>query len=61
MGRLIPAGTGYAYHQDRKLNQNQNPADIQAALAAEIDAGLIAELQEVDNVEDNGGTASESA
>ena len=61
VGRLIPAGTGYAYHQERKLNQNKNPADLQAALAAEIDAGLIAELQEVDNVEDNGGTASESA
>ena len=61
VGRLIPAGTGYAYHQERKLNQGKNPADLQAALAAEIDAGLIAELQEVDNVEDNGGTASESA
>ena len=55
------AGTGYAYHQERKSNQGKNPADLQAALAAEIDAGLIAELQEVDNVEDNGGTASESA
>jgi hypothetical protein len=43
------------------LNQNKNPADLQAALAAEIDAGLIAELQEVDNVKDNEGTASESA
>jgi len=46
VGRLIPAGTGYAYHQERKLSHGRDPAAIAAALAAEIDAELLTELKD---------------
>ena len=45
VGRLIPAGTGYAYHQERKLTRGRDPAAVAAALAAEIDAELLTELK----------------
>jgi len=45
VGRLIPAGTGYAYHQERKLTRGSDPAAVAAALAAEIDAELLTELK----------------
>ena len=42
VGRLIPAGTGLAYHEDR---QKQRTADIEAAFITEEEAS--AELSEV--------------
>ena len=44
VGRLIPAGTGYAYHQDRRRQRDQvqettlSAADVEAALAEALNA-----------------------
>ena len=48
VGRLIPAGTGYSYHADRRRRQ-LGGADSAAAIAAELDAELMAELREVES------------
>jgi len=47
VGRLIPAGTGFAYHANRR-RRGFTPAQALADLAAGIDAELMAELREVD-------------
>jgi DNA-directed RNA polymerase subunit beta' len=49
VGRLIPAGTGYAYHADRRRRFASVP-DTPARIAAGLDAELMAELREIDNV-----------
>ena len=58
VGRLIPAGTGYAYHGTRKRRGRPESA---AALAAEIDAELMAELREIDKADDVSEASSKSA
>ncbi|MEQ8659518.1 MAG: hypothetical protein RLW62_01740, partial [Gammaproteobacteria bacterium] len=60
VGRLIPAGTGYAYHATRK-REKQSPAEAAAALAAELDAELMAELRDVDTAEDGSAPTTKSA
>ena len=42
VGRLIPAGTGFAYHIDRKRESN-------ASTMEDINAELIAELREAES------------
>ena len=42
VGRLIPAGTGFAYHTDRKRESN-------ASTMEDINAELIAELREAES------------
>ena len=49
VGRLIPAGTGYAYHATRKRKGARGGSA--AALAAELDAELMAELRQMDTIE----------
>ncbi|MEM7543285.1 MAG: DNA-directed RNA polymerase subunit beta' [Pseudomonadota bacterium] len=49
VGRLIPAGTGFAYHTDRKRRQSgelDDPAVAEAA--ANLDAELLAELRSIE-------------
>ena len=46
VGRLIPAGTGYAYHAERKRRPAKGANA--AALAADLDAELMAELRQAD-------------
>jgi DNA-directed RNA polymerase subunit beta' len=46
VGRLIPAGSGHAYHVERKREPVE--ADSATALAADLDAELMAELREAD-------------
>jgi DNA-directed RNA polymerase subunit beta' len=48
VGRLIPAGTGYSYHADRRRRFTSVP-DTPARIAAGLDAELMAELREIDN------------
>ncbi|MBX9608169.1 MAG: DNA-directed RNA polymerase subunit beta' [Gammaproteobacteria bacterium] len=48
VGRLIPAGTGFSYHANRK-RRSFSPAQSLADLAAGLDAELMAELREVDS------------
>ncbi|MCP5199268.1 MAG: DNA-directed RNA polymerase subunit beta' [Gammaproteobacteria bacterium] len=50
VGRLIPAGTGFAYHATRKRRGSR--PESAAALAAELDAELMAELREIDKPEE---------
>jgi DNA-directed RNA polymerase subunit beta' len=43
VGRLIPAGTGYAYHQDRRQQREQvsetlSAEDVEAALAEALNS-----------------------
>lgn len=46
VGRLIPAGTGYAYHQDRmKRRQSQLPTDeAETTISADEASANLAEL-----------------
>ncbi|MGB1883844.1 MAG: DNA-directed RNA polymerase subunit beta' [Gammaproteobacteria bacterium] len=50
VGRLIPAGTGFAYHTDRK--RRRASGDDSPAMAADLDAELMAELRQVEGSED---------
>ena len=50
VGRLIPAGTGFAYHTDRK--RRQASGEDSPAMAADLDAELMAELRQVEGSED---------
>ena len=45
VGRLIPAGTGFAYHTDRKR-------DASSTTVEDINAELIAELREAESQAD---------
>jgi DNA-directed RNA polymerase subunit beta' len=44
VGRLIPAGTGYAYHAERRRKRNQPKEDPKAAAAAQLTA-MVEELE----------------
>ncbi len=55
VGRLIPAGTGFAYHANRRLRGFSVPQS-QADIAAGIDAELMAELREVESLADAAAT-----
>ncbi len=50
VGRLIPAGTGFAYHADRK--RRQAFGEDSPAMAADLDAELMAELRQTEGSED---------
>jgi DNA-directed RNA polymerase subunit beta' len=55
VGRLIPAGTGMAYHEARKIRENMDDAERRAISEAEA-----AELAgEVEATEANEGSATE--
>ena len=59
VGRLIPAGTGYAYHQDRK-----RPAPLSLDTLApppDLDADLMAELRQADAPEESTESSTKSA
>jgi len=60
VGRLIPAGTGYAYHEIRRRRHSARP-ETAAAVAAGIDAELMAELREMDNAESAAEPSTKSA
>ncbi len=60
VGRLIPAGTGYAYHADRK-RRPASGADAAAILAADLDAELMAELRQADSAGDGTEANTKSA
>ena len=45
MGRLIPAGTGLAYHEARKKAYAED-ADLEAISASELEAALSEALSE---------------
>ena len=46
MGRLIPAGTGLAYHAERTLRKRGRDADSEMTVSAqEIEAALTEALQ----------------
>jgi len=44
VGRLIPAGTGYAYHQDRMRRRAQGEAPVVPQVSAEEATANLAEL-----------------
>ncbi|MCW8844307.1 MAG: hypothetical protein OQK99_00600, partial [Gammaproteobacteria bacterium] len=46
VGRLIPAGTGMAYHNSRKLSPEEDPEIDLAALAAAVAAEEFGELDD---------------
>jgi DNA-directed RNA polymerase subunit beta' len=46
VGRLIPAGTGLAYHEDRRRRRNLEPIEIAEEMAA-VDAAASAETEDV--------------
>lgn len=59
VGRLIPAGTGYAYHQDRK-----RPAPLSLDTLApppDLGADLMAELRQADAPEESTESSTKSA
>jgi DNA-directed RNA polymerase subunit beta' len=60
VGRLIPAGTGYAYHADRR-RRPVSAGTTAAALAADLDAELMAELRQADAPADAGEATTKSA
>lgn len=50
VGRLIPAGTGYAYHQNRKLKrQRANPAEESSAISASDVENALSEALNADD------------
>jgi DNA-directed RNA polymerase subunit beta' len=57
VGRLIPAGTGFAYHADRKRGHYDGSPEI----APDLDAELMAELREVDAAGDQVESSTKSA
>jgi DNA-directed RNA polymerase subunit beta' len=46
VGRLIPAGTGMAYHKSRKRPEEEQPEIDLAALAAAVAAEEFGDLEE---------------
>ena len=52
VGRLIPAGTGFSYHANRKRRGFSATPSL-ADLAAGLDAELMAELREVESSSDS--------
>ena len=44
MGRLIPAGTGYAYHQDRMRRRAAGEPTVAPQVSAEEATASLAEL-----------------
>ena len=56
VGRLIPAGTGMAFHQARKTKEVLDHAERQAQAAAELQA-----LEDSQNAEAQAETGGESA
>ena len=60
MGRLIPAGTGLAYHQARKAKEAMDDAERRAiaeAEAAEMETTVPEEASEVENSGVDNGSA----
>lgn len=51
VGRLIPAGTGYAYHQDRMRRRAQDETPIVPQVSAEEATANLAELLNAGNLE----------
>ena len=49
VGRLIPAGTGLAYHQSRKENKSTSDATFSIPTATDMDAALNAAMNPVSN------------
>ena len=58
VGRLIPAGTGMAYHEARKIRENMDDAERRAIAEAEA-AELAGESEEAATAEAGVGTAAE--
>ncbi len=58
VGRLIPAGTGMAYHEARKVRENMDDAERRAIAEAEA-AELAGNEESVSEVHSDEGTASE--
>ena len=58
VGRLIPAGTGMAYHEARKIRENMDDAERRAIAEAEA-AELAGDAVEADGAEAGAGVASE--
>ncbi len=59
VGRLIPAGTGYAYHATRR--RRYSAPETAASIAAGIDAELMAELREVEIANEAAEPSTKSA
>ncbi|MNM36307.1 DNA-directed RNA polymerase subunit beta' [compost metagenome] len=53
MGRLIPAGTGYAYHQDRMRRKAQGEVPVVPQVSAEEATANLAELLNAGNLGGN--------
>jgi DNA-directed RNA polymerase subunit beta' len=47
VGRLIPAGTGLAYHEERRRRRNLQPIEIAEEEMAAVDAAVSAETEDV--------------
>jgi len=60
VGRLIPAGTGFAYHIDRKRRRFPG-ADLVAETSADLDAELMAELRGADGTAETVEQSKKSA
>ena len=58
VGRLIPAGTGMAYHEARKIRENMDDAERRAIAEAEA-AELAGDAVDADGAEAGAGVASE--
>ncbi|APW41525.1 DNA-directed RNA polymerase subunit beta' [Rhodoferax saidenbachensis] len=58
VGRLIPAGTGMAYHEARKVRESMDDAERRAIAEAEA-ADLAGDAEAVGETQANEGTASE--
>ncbi|MCZ6893808.1 MAG: DNA-directed RNA polymerase subunit beta' [Gammaproteobacteria bacterium] len=60
VGRLIPAGTGFAYHVERKRRRFP-AADLVAETSADLDAELMAELRGADDTAETVEQSTKSA
>ncbi|MCZ6664784.1 MAG: DNA-directed RNA polymerase subunit beta', partial [Gammaproteobacteria bacterium] len=60
VGRLIPAGTGFAYHVERKRRRFP-AADLVAETSADLDAELMAELRGADGTAETVEQSTKSA
>ena len=57
VGRLIPAGTGMAYHEARKVRENMD--DVERRAIADAEAAELAGEAEAETTETSEGTAAE--
>ncbi|WWP02301.1 MAG: DNA-directed RNA polymerase subunit beta' [Candidatus Dasytiphilus stammeri] len=61
VGRLIPGGTGYAYHKGRLLQRLENSNNKKAKIGLSVEEEATANLAELLKADDNNGPGSSSS